>query len=705
MLWANSFVLFLRRQDVLFGNVPHCPPLCRGDDLRPVVSCLSQAHHQTSNALTMADADDHGSHASSFDEADDQDWADWVEDDQPNDLHIAQGVHAAMDQHAQGSSSDVQNRGRVTFHALFLEPGSHHRQLTAFKTAKEALDHAAKQGCDVPALIKRCNLDALQVIRLFNHLRRRAVSAGSGGDDDDAPDARQINQLKGDEAFLHDDAELMPVQGYENDGLLQIDFDDLDAELGGQAGASESDRQRIAELESQVQVSQLAIQDLRQRLAEMLGLENVQDQSFNSDGGAHKGKSKAGKLTGEDAHYFSSYAAHDIHQTMISDKVRTLSYAKFLLAPENAHLLRGKTVMDVGCGSGILSMFAARAGAKEVIAIDASAVASRAKENVRLNRLDGIINVYHGRVEELDEELSEYKGKVDLIVSEWMGYFLLYESMLPAVLHARDQYLRKPGGLLAPSHTRMLLAAVSDCDVIQERMGFWDDVYGFSMKAMKTGLADEAWTEMLKADQVVTSTETLLELPLHTIAPRQPSFSAPFTLRVERTCTIQAFVSWFDTWFTPDGKPVPERESDRDEDDDDDEDGEPQIEAGKTLEGLPPVTTRCPEESEVRGLTLKKDAIVPKSSDPTSPSGLTVSFTTSPAGPETHWKQTLFVLKEPIEVKQGSVLVGVLRSSPNEENARELDVEIHYSVREATQPAQVRRKSVEARTVQLFAVR
>jgi protein arginine N-methyltransferase 6 len=45
----------------------------------------------------------------------------------------------------------------------------------------------------------------------------------------------------------------------------------------------------------------------------------------------------------------------------------------------------------------------------------------------------------------------EVEDKVDVIISEWMGYMLLYESMLPSVLFARDKWL-KPGGLILPSH-------------------------------------------------------------------------------------------------------------------------------------------------------------------------------------------------------------------------------------------------------------
>ncbi len=87
--------------------------------------------------------------------------------------------------------------------------------------------------------------------------------------------------------------------------------------------------------------------------------------------------------------------------------------------------------MDVGCGTGILSLFAARAGAKAVIAIDASAIVERARENVEANGFGHFVKVHRGKLEDLTEELKPWEGKVDVLVSEWMGYFLLYENMLP----------------------------------------------------------------------------------------------------------------------------------------------------------------------------------------------------------------------------------------------------------------------------------
>lgn len=63
-------------------------------------------------------------------------------------------------------------------------------------------------------------------------------------------------------------------------------------------------------------------------------------------------------------------------------------------------LLQGKVVLDVGCGSGILSMFAARAGAHIVIGVDASDIIGPARAVVQLNRLSDTVQLYHSTVEE-----------------------------------------------------------------------------------------------------------------------------------------------------------------------------------------------------------------------------------------------------------------------------------------------------------------
>lgn len=68
---------------------------------------------------------------------------------------------------------------------------------------------------------------------------------------------------------------------------------------------------------------------------------------------------------------------------------------------------------------------------------------------------NGVITVVSGMIEELDSMMPVPVQEVDVLVSEWMGYCLLFESMLPSVLHARDRWL-KPGGAILPDTAEMV---------------------------------------------------------------------------------------------------------------------------------------------------------------------------------------------------------------------------------------------------------
>ncbi len=113
--------------------------------------------------------------------------------------------------------------------------------------------------------------------------------------------------------------------------------------------------------------------------------------------------------------------------------------------------------MDVGCGTGILSIFAAKAGAKHVYAVDNANIAIHARTIIKENNLDSKITVIKGKIEEVVLPVES----VDIIISEWMGYFLLYESMLDCVLYARDKYLT-PNGLIFPDRAVIYIAAIED---------------------------------------------------------------------------------------------------------------------------------------------------------------------------------------------------------------------------------------------------
>ncbi|KAI5838696.1 S-adenosyl-L-methionine-dependent methyltransferase [Morchella snyderi] len=260
----------------------------------------------------------------------------------------------------------------------------------------------------------------------------------------------------------------------------------------------------------------------------------------------------ASKMEGmehSEVHYFQSYNHHGIHEEMLKDEVRTNSYKNAIY--QNAHLFKDKVVLDVGCGTSILSMFAVKAGAKHVIGVDMSTIIEKAREIVEVNGMSDKITLLQGKMEEVVLPVD----KVDIIISEWMGYFLLYESMLDTVLLARDKYLA-PGGLIFPDKAHIYMAAIEDGDYKEEKIGFWNNVYGFNFSPLqKTALA-EPLVDTVEMKAIVTDPGLIFSIDLYTVTPAELAFSVPYSLTVTRNDFVHALISWFDIEFTACHKPI-----------------------------------------------------------------------------------------------------------------------------------------------------
>ena len=196
-------------------------------------------------------------------------------------------------------------------------------------------------------------------------------------------------------------------------------------------------------------------------------------------------KQKIGGNDSVDSNYFKGYLDHHVHKKMLTDAVRMEAYEKAVR--ENSHFFKDKVVMDIGAGSGILSLFAARAGARRVFSIEASDMALLCKKTVEENGFGHICTVIRSKIEDVlgDDNfksmLSCYLLKVDVIISEWMGLLLVQESVLDSVLYARDKFLNPKTGVLFPSHARIYICPT---DISQE-LKVWDDVCGFKFGALK----------------------------------------------------------------------------------------------------------------------------------------------------------------------------------------------------------------------------
>lgn len=79
----------------------------------------------------------------------------------------------------------------------------------------------------------------------------------------------------------------------------------------------------------------------------------------------------------------------------------------------------------------------AKSGAKHVYGIEKANIYNHSRNIIAENELSDKITIINGLVEEIELPVE----KVDIIISEWMGYFLLYESMFDSVIYARDKWL------------------------------------------------------------------------------------------------------------------------------------------------------------------------------------------------------------------------------------------------------------------------
>lgn len=265
------------------------------------------------------------------------------------------------------------------------------------------------------------------------------------------------------------------------------------------------------------------------------------------------------------ANYFCTYGYLYHQKQMLMDHVRMHSYHSAIM--RNKHLFEGKVVLDVGTGSGALSIWCAQAGAAKVFACEYTDMAKHARALVEKNGLSHIVEVMQCSAEELD-----LPCKVDIIISEWMGYFLLRESMLDSVIRARNKWL-KDGGSMFPSYATMYWSAVTyedDREVktreYNDSLNEWEkfsdemkEYYKIDMTGLTTTYKKEQedyflysslWTE-LNSSHVVGQPVVIKRMDLNkcSVADAENIMKAPFDITIPFPITMSGFAGWFTVDF------------------------------------------------------------------------------------------------------------------------------------------------------------
>ncbi|KAJ7525353.1 hypothetical protein O6H91_17G046900 [Diphasiastrum complanatum] len=247
----------------------------------------------------------------------------------------------------------------------------------------------------------------------------------------------------------------------------------------------------------------------------------------------------------------------------------------------------------------------------------------------------------HGRVEEvqIDEE-------VDVIVSEWMGYMLLYESMLASVICARDRWLKR-GGIMLPSHATLYMAPITNPDRYSESIDFWRSVYGIDMSAMlplaKQCSFEEPCIESITAENVLSWPIVVKHIDCSRVTIRElETVSADFMISSMMMASLHGFALWFDVAF---GTPIIDAQSE------------------SSMESTIVKDFGC------NGINHRRHGN----------SSNQIILSTAPEEPPTHWAQTILYIYEPIEVTQDQIISGSISLSQSRENPRFLNIHLEYA--------------------------
>uniref|UniRef100_H3AWQ7 type I protein arginine methyltransferase n=1 Tax=Latimeria chalumnae TaxID=7897 RepID=H3AWQ7_LATCH len=314
----------------------------------------------------------------------------------------------------------------------------------------------------------------------------------------------------------------------------------------------------------------------------------------------------------EDEVYFSSYGHYGIHEEMLKDKVRTESYRDFMYL--NPHIFKDKKeALGVGGGGGRLHAFTAYCIKKKVSGINDTTFCYQILDVSIMHLLFDSLSSLPFRMKNFTMPLDP----LNVVIENWLGYFLLFESMLDSVIYARDKYLAEEGSVVYPDLCTINLAALGDMKKHADRIAFWDDVYGFKMACMKKAVIPEAVVEVLNPDTLISEPCVIKTIDCNTTSALDLQFSSDFALKITETTECTAIAGFFDIFFEK----------------------------------------NCCSK---------------------------VTFSTGPCSTKTHWKQTVFLLEQPISVKSGENLQGKITVQKNRKDPRSLFITLAINTMKQT---------------------
>jgi SAM-dependent methyltransferase len=231
-----------------------------------------------------------------------------------------------------------------------------------------------------------------------------------------------------------------------------------------------------------------------------------------------------------------SYLSVPGHRAMALDARRNEAYGAALrkaVGPESV-------VLDLGAGTGIHGLMAARLGAKRVYLVESEDIIAVAVEIAADNGFLNTVQCLQGRIQ--DVRLPE---RVDVIVSVLTGNFLLTEDLLPALFHARKTAL-KPGGVLIPCAATMEAVPVSAPDVHAKEIATWSlPHHGIDMNPARTYAANSIFYRTQELRDLTYLAEPLALYTLDFYKDEYATVHIDVTHEITQSGVCHGWLGWF----------------------------------------------------------------------------------------------------------------------------------------------------------------
>lgn len=183
----------------------------------------------------------------------------------------------------------------------------------------------------------------------------------------------------------------------------------------------------------------------------------------------------------------------EYHRTLIADRVRNDAFRRAL----ERVIVKGRTSLaDIGAGTGLLGLIAAKLGAREVLLYEAAEVAGVAARVLKANRAKACHLMPCHSTE------MEDPPRVDVVVSETLGNYALEENIVATLDDARRRHL-KDGGTIMPYRITQFVAPVV-ADRIHAELAVWDEVAkDIDLAPAKLMSLNNVYVRTIQADELL----------------------------------------------------------------------------------------------------------------------------------------------------------------------------------------------------------